>query len=238
MTSHLKTQTSHLFSNNKHKLQAATYSMGEQELGVGCGWNSRQWLRCSVDSLTFVGVIEYPDQVRVHAACPEQIGGVGHRSHILQCVLLVTTQWWPSLVAVVIFCVRPSPAPLTLLFLRLSLYFSGPALVSLSQPCPFFPRLSQPSTCSFFPFDPWLFNNTSALQFYLCNYMRVHTQTHTHISMADFQLAVIVHHPPSRTLLQISTSNLRVNTWIFIISFMLFNLFSEIVDLSNLVCSC
>ncbi|KRH12696.1 hypothetical protein GLYMA_15G187800v4 [Glycine max] len=26
------------------------------QLGIGCGRNSRQWLRCSVDSLTFVGV--------------------------------------------------------------------------------------------------------------------------------------------------------------------------------------
>nr|GEV80056.1 zinc finger, CCHC-type [Tanacetum cinerariifolium] len=35
-------------------IHAAT--MGEQELGIGCGQNSRQWLRCSVDSLPFCEV--------------------------------------------------------------------------------------------------------------------------------------------------------------------------------------
>jgi len=29
--------------------------LGEQQLKIGCEQNSRQWLRCSVDSLSFVG---------------------------------------------------------------------------------------------------------------------------------------------------------------------------------------
>jgi hypothetical protein len=29
--------------------------LGEQQLKIGCGRNSRQWLICSVDSLSFVG---------------------------------------------------------------------------------------------------------------------------------------------------------------------------------------
>ncbi|CAK7324609.1 unnamed protein product [Dovyalis caffra] len=34
---------------------ANTIIRGEQELGIGCGRNSRQWLRCSVDSLPLCG---------------------------------------------------------------------------------------------------------------------------------------------------------------------------------------
>ncbi|KAK4344952.1 hypothetical protein RND71_035128 [Anisodus tanguticus] len=33
----------------------STIIRGEQELGIGCGRNSRQWLRCSVDSLPLCG---------------------------------------------------------------------------------------------------------------------------------------------------------------------------------------
>jgi hypothetical protein len=39
----------------KHKIN--TFVLGEQQLKIGCEQNSRQWLRCSVDSLSFLSFV-------------------------------------------------------------------------------------------------------------------------------------------------------------------------------------